>query len=149
MSSINKIMVMGRLGDDPKSSGTATKLSIATTEKYKDKNGVMIDKTEWHRVTMFGKLAEIAMQYLEKGRLVYVEGKMQTTKWQDKTTGADRYTTEIIASEMKMVGGKGDNGMKDDMPSNYSPKGSIFGTAPAKTLYDGKTDDDDLNDLPF
>lgn len=148
MSSINKVMVLGRLGADPKASGPATKLSIATNEKYKDKNGVYVDKTEWHHVTMFGRLAEIAMQYLKKGSIVYVEGKMQTTKWQDKTTGADRYTTEIIANEMKMIGGKNNDGMKEDVPSNLP--GSMFGVAPEKMKPLANFSKEEIDDdLPF
>lgn len=149
MASINKVMVMGRLGNDPQASGSATKLSIATTEKYKDKNGVYVDKTEWHRATLFGKLAEIANQYLKKGSLVYVEGKMQTSKWQDKT-GADRYTTEIIVSELKMVGNKPNDGLKEEVPSNYTPKGSMLGVPPTKFKSSGNFKDEEIDeDLPF
>ncbi len=110
MASLNKVMIIGRLGQDPQTnhtqSGTAcANLSIATDEGYKDQYGNKIDKTEWHRVTCWQKLAELVAKYLHKGSMVYVEGKLQTRKWQDKT-GADRYTTEIVAREVKFLDSK-------------------------------------------
>lgn len=112
MRGINKVILVGNLGQDPETkylpSGSAvTNLRIATNESWKDKDtGEKKEKTEWHSVSMFGKLAEIAGQYLRKGSQVYIEGKLQTRKWQDKN-GNDRYTTEIVANEMQMLGGKG------------------------------------------
>ena len=110
MPSINKVMLIGNLGKDPEmkymTSGDAiANLTLATTENWKDKAGEKQEKTEWHRVSMFGRLAEIAGEYLKKGASIYIEGKLQTRKWQDKE-GNDRYTTEIVANEMKMLGGK-------------------------------------------
>lgn len=108
--SVNKAILIGRLGKDPETrfmpNGDAVcNFSLATDESYKDKSGQKIDKTEWHNIVIYRKLAEIAGEYLKKGSHVYVEGKLQTRKWQDKE-GKDRYTTEIIVNEMKMLGGK-------------------------------------------
>jgi len=108
---INKVIIVGNLGQDPElrytQNGTAiANLSVATNESWKDKNtGEQKEHTEWHKVSMFGRLAEIAGQYLRRGSMVYVEGKLKTRKWQDKD-GNDRWTTEINASEMQMLGGK-------------------------------------------
>ena len=105
---INKVILVGNLGQKPEMRYTATQsavanLSVATTESWKDKEtGEMRDKTEWHRVVYFGKLAEIVEKYLDKGSKVYVEGKLQTRKWQDKS-GADRWTTEIVGNELTML----------------------------------------------
>ena len=114
MASVNKVILIGNLGKDPEvrympSGDAIATISIATTETFKDREGVKQERTEWHRVAFFGKLAEIAGQYLKKGRPVYIEGRIQTRKWQDKA-GQDRYTTEIVANEMKMLGGRGDSG---------------------------------------
>ena len=102
MASVNKVILIGNLGRDPETrympdGGAITNISIATTETWKDKSGEKQEKTEWHRVAFFGKLAEIAGEYLKKGSQVYVEGRLQTRKWQDKD-GADKYTTEIVAN---------------------------------------------------
>ena len=121
---INKVILIGNLGRDPETrytpSGSAvSNLNLATDESYKDRQtGQMVPKTEWHRVVMFGKLAEIAQQYLKKGSKVYIEGKLQTRKWQDQA-GQDRYTTEIVVDgfqgQMQMLDSRG--GM-DGMPAN-------------------------------
>jgi single-strand DNA-binding protein len=109
---VNKVILVGNLGKDPETrympSGSAvTNLRIATTEAWKDKqSGEQQERTEWHSVAMFGRLAEIAAEYLRKGSQVYVEGKLRTRKWQDKE-GKDRYTTEIVADEIQMLGSKG------------------------------------------
>ena len=108
---VNKVILVGNLGQKPEMRYTATQsavanLSVATTESWKDKeSGEMRDKTEWHRVVYFGKLAEIVEKYLDKGSSVYIEGKLQTRKWQDKN-GADRWTTEIVGSELTMLGSR-------------------------------------------
>lgn len=108
MRGINKVILIGNLGQDPEvkylNNGNAvTNLSLATSETWKDKNtGQKQDKTEWHRIVMFNKLAEIAGEYLKKGAKIYVEGKLQTRKWKDQQ-GADHYTTEVIANEMQML----------------------------------------------
>ncbi len=112
---INKVIVLGNLGKDPEvrympSGGQVTNITVATSETWKDKDsGEQKENTEWHRIVFFGKLAEIAGQYLKKGGQVYVEGRLQTRKWQGQD-GQDRYTTEIIASEMQMLGGRGGSG---------------------------------------
>ena len=112
MASVNKVILVGNLGADPETrympSGDAvTNLRLATTDRYKDKqSGEMKEATEWHRVSMFGKLAEIAAQYLKKGSSVYIEGRIRTRKWQDQS-GQDKYSTEIVADQMQMLGGRG------------------------------------------
>lgn len=133
---INKVIIVGNLGQEPDTrympSGSAvTNISVATNESYKDKNtGEQVDRTEWHRVAFFNRLAEIAGEYLHKGSQVYVEGRLRTRKWQDKD-GHDRYTTEIIADQMQMLGGRGGS---PDMPSqskgNFQP-GRSASAAPA------------------
>ena len=111
---VNKVILVGNLGQKPEMRYTATQsavanLSVATTESWKDKeSGEMRDKTEWHRVVYFGKLAEIVEKYLDKGSSVYIEGKLQTRKWQDKS-GADRWTTEIVGNELTMLGSRPSN----------------------------------------
>jgi len=112
---INKVIIVGNLGQDPETrympSGAAvTNFTVATNESWKDKQtGEQKDRTEWHRVAMFNRLAEIAAEYLRKGSQVYIEGKLRTRKWQGQD-GNDRYTTEIIADEMQMLGGRGGGG---------------------------------------
>ena len=112
---INKVILVGNLGQDPETrympSGSAvTNFTVATNESWKDKQtGEQKERTEWHRVAMFNRPAEIAAEYLRKGSQVYIEGKLRTRKWQDKD-GQDRYTTEIIADEMQMLGGRGGAG---------------------------------------
>lgn len=109
---INKVILVGNLGADPEtrympSGGAVTNIRVATSESWKDKqSGDLQERTEWHNVAMFNRLAEVAAEYLRKGSQVYIEGKLRTRKWQDKQ-GNDRYTTEVIASEMQMLGGRG------------------------------------------
>ena len=110
MTGVNKVIIVGTLGRDPEikytPSGMAiANLSVATSEKWKDKqSGEMQERTEWHRVVIYQKLAEIAGEYLKKGSKVYLEGKLQTRKWQDKESGQDRYSTEIIVNQLQMLG---------------------------------------------
>ncbi|MFT5135838.1 MAG: single-strand DNA-binding protein [Arenicella sp.] len=112
---INKVILVGNLGNDPEvryaANGSAiANISVATTDSWKDKNtGEQQDRTEWHRVVMFNRLGEIAGEYLKKGSQVYIEGRLQTRKWQDQS-GQDKYSTEIVASEMQMLGGRGGGG---------------------------------------
>ena len=111
MASVNKVILIGNLGKDPETrylpSGDAvTNFSIATTEKWKNKSGEQQEHTEWHRISMFGKVAEIAGEYLKKGSPVYVEGRIRTRKWQDKE-GQDKYTTEIVGDRMQLLGSRG------------------------------------------
>ena len=141
---INKVIVVGNLGQDPDTrympSGSAvTNITVATNESWKDKQtGEQKDRTEWHKVAMFGRLAEIAAEYLRKGSQVYIEGKLRTRKWQDKQ-GNDRYTTEIVADEMQMLGGRGGGGGGAPM-SNDGP--------PPSPPPQGSSDDFD-DDIPF
>ncbi|HLO25940.1 MAG TPA: single-stranded DNA-binding protein [Geobacteraceae bacterium] len=114
MASLNKVMLIGNLGKDPEvrytAAGTAVaSFSVATSEKFKNKNGEWEEKTEWHNVTLWARLAEIAGEYLSKGKTVYIEGRLQTRKWQDRD-GKDRYTTEIVGEKMQMLSGKGEGG---------------------------------------
>ena len=124
MASVNKIILIGNLGADPEtrdlpSGGTICNLRLATTEKWKDKTtGETKEISEWHRVVLFRKLAEIAGQYLKKGASVYIEGRIRTRKWQDKD-GQERYTTEIEASEMKMLGATQGNASKPIAEDNH------------------------------
>lgn len=110
---VNKVILIGNLGRDPEvrympSGSAVTNVTIATTDSWKDKQtGDKQERTEWHNVVFYNRLAEIAGEYLKKGSKVYVEGSLRTRKWQDKNTGADRYTTEIIANEMQMLDSKG------------------------------------------
>ena len=119
---VNKVILIGRLGGDPElkympSGSAVTNLSIATDESYKDKDsGQEVKRTEWHKVAMFGRLAEVAGQYLKKGAQVYVEGRLRTRKWQDKN-GIDRYSTEILADQMQMLGGARDGGAPSNQPA--------------------------------
>lgn len=111
MAGVNKVILIGNLGRDPElrrtPNGTSVaSFSIATTEKYTDKSGGRQDKTEWHNIVMWGKLAELAGQYLKKGRTVYLEGRLQTSSWEDKNGGGKRYKTEVVANTMQFLGGR-------------------------------------------
>ena len=148
---INKAIIVGNLGRDPEVRYTANgnaiaNITVATTESWKDKqSGERQEKTEWHRVVFFGRLAEIAGEYLKKGAQVYIEGRLQTRKWEDKS-GQERYTTEIVASDMQMLGsrGGGASGAPDDDYSGeaQSTTGSSGGGA-------GGGDPDLDDDIPF
>lgn len=120
MASLNKVMLIGNLGKDPEvrytAGGTAVaSFSLATTEKFKGKDGNWEEKTEWHNVTLWARLAEIAGEYLAKGKTVFIEGRLQTRKWTDKD-GKDRYTTEIVGEKMQMLSGKGEGGGSQRQP---------------------------------
>ena len=111
---VNKVILVGNLGNDPEvrympNGNAVANLSLATSESWKDPQGQMQERTEWHRLTMYRRLAEIAGEYLKKGSQIYVEGKLRTRKWQDQS-GQDRYTTEIIVDQMQMLGGRGGEG---------------------------------------
>ena len=112
--SVNKVTLLGNLGKDPEvkytPQGTAVaKLALATNERYKDKEGQWQDRTEWHNVVLWQRLAEIAGEYLKKGGKVYIEGKLQTRSWDDKQTGQKRYMTEIVANDLVLLGGRGES----------------------------------------
>ena len=145
---INKVIIVGNLGQDPETrympSGAAvTNFTVATNESWKDKQtGEQKERTEWHRVAMFNRLAEIAAEYLRKGSQVYIEGKLRTRKWQGQD-GQDRYTTEIIADEMQMLGGRGGAG-GGSFGGGAPQQGGGGGNAPPQP---GPDDFDD--DIPF
>lgn len=175
---INKVILIGNLGADPEtrsmpSGGTVANLRIATTENWRDKQtGEQQERTEWHRVALFGRLGEIANEYLRKGSQVYIEGSLRTRKWQDKQ-GVERYSTEIVASDMQMLGGRGAGasagagpmstpppdvgapGSSRDYPRNesypeYSGGGGASHTASAASSGGGSSTHDDLDDeIPF
>jgi single-strand DNA-binding protein len=158
MASVNKVIIIGNLGRDPETrympdGGAITNVSVATTEQWKDKNGEKQEKTEWHRVAFFGKLAEIAGEYLKKGSQVYVEGRLQTRKWQDKD-GADKYTTEIVANAMQMLGSRQGMGGGGAPPDREGERGEGAGASrpaaskPAAKAAGGKFDDLE-DDIPF
>jgi single-strand DNA-binding protein len=134
MSGVNKVIIVGNLGNDPeqKEAGNAaiTNISVATSENWKDKNtGEQQERTEWHNIVFFNRLAEVAGQYLQKGSKVYVEGKLRTRKWQDKETGQDRYKTEIVGDNMQMLDSKSDGGGNSQARS--APKSKPRAAAPA------------------
>jgi single-strand DNA-binding protein len=128
MASVNKVILVGNLGRDPEvrysPEGVAIcNVSLATTSQWKDRNsGEKREETEWHRVVFYNRLAEIAGEYLKKGRSIYVEGRIKTRKYQDKETGADRYSTEIVAEQMQMLGGREGGG------ADYASGGADFGS---------------------
>ncbi|KWR90009.1 single-stranded DNA-binding protein [Cupriavidus sp. IDO] len=142
MASVNKVILVGNLGADPETrympSGDAvTNLRLATTDRYKDKqSGEMKEATEWHRVSMFGKLAEIAAQYLKKGSSVYIEGRIRTRKWQDQS-GQDKYSTEIVADQMQMLGSRQGGGGGGDEGSYGGGGGGGYGRESSGGGYGG------------
>jgi single-strand DNA-binding protein len=154
---INKVILIGHLGADPEtrampSGMTVANMRLATTESWKDKqSGEQQERTEWHNVALFGRLGEIAAEYLRKGSQVYIEGRLRTRKWQDKE-GRDRYTTEIVGSEMQMLGGRGGaggggqggmaGGGHADAPARAEPAESTAAGA-------GATRDEFDDDIPF
>jgi len=160
---VNKVILIGHLGADPEvrympNGGAVANVTVATTESWKDKSsGEQQEKTEWHRVVFFARLAEIVGEYLKKGSQLYVEGRLQTRKWQDKS-GVDRYTTEIVANEMQMLGGRGGAGggagasaggygggqSQSAAPAAAAPAASTAAPAAAGGNYDDFDDD-----IPF
>ena len=162
MASVNKVILVGNLGRDPEvrfmPNGEAVcNFSIATTDSWKDKSGQKQERTEWHNIVMYRKLAEIAGEYLKKGRPVYVEGRLQTRKWQTKE-GQDRYTTEIIADQMQMLGGRDGGGSNtyeamDEDQSMPSPSQQTAArpsqSAPASAPASGGDFDAFEADIPF
>jgi single-strand DNA-binding protein len=160
MASVNKVIIVGNLGRDPEvrytPNGSAVcNVSVATTRSWKNKDsGDKNEETEWHRVVFYDKLAEIAGEYLKKGRSVYVEGRLKTRKWQDKD-GAEKYTTEIIATDMQMLGSRegmgggagADDGGGYERPAPASRPAAAAANRPAATSPSGFSDMDD--DIPF
>jgi len=149
LAMLNKVMLIGNLGADPETrytqDGTCVcNIRLATTEKFKNRNGEPQERTEWHRVVLWGRLGEIANQYLKKGRQVYIEGKIETRKWQDKD-GNDRYTTEIRALNMQMLGGRGGEGGERPSAPQGQKQGGDDPFANAPEFADVPADDD----IPF
>ncbi|SFL67486.1 single-stranded DNA-binding protein [Nitrosomonas communis] len=154
MASINKVILIGNLGRDPEvrympSGDAMANLNIATTDTWKDKGGDKQERTEWHRVVMFGKQAEIAGEYLKKGSQVYIEGRLQTRKWTDKSN-IERYTTEIVADRMQMLGGRaaGASFESADREGEYNNSAS-YANKPANYNKTGSGFDDLEDDIPF
>jgi single-strand DNA-binding protein len=157
--SVNKAILVGRLGKDPETrymtNGEAvTNATLATSENWKDKAGEKQEKTEWHNLVFYRRLAEVAGEYLKKGSQIYVEGKIQTRKWQDKESGKDRYTTEIIVNEMQMLGSKtGGAGSFEVVENQSAPaarptSGATVAAKPAAPAAKGNFDNFD-DDIPF
>lgn len=150
---INKVILVGNLGRDPETRFTpeglaVTNLALATSEAWKDKqSGETQERTEWHRVVMYGRLAEIASEYLKKGAKIYIEGKLRTSKWQDKTTGADKYSTDIIASEMQMLDSKGGS---NNGGSSYNASSSSQSSSRPQEMHESAGSNDSFDDdIPF
>ena len=155
MASVNKAILIGNLGKDPEvrymPSGEAiANITLATTDTWKDKSGEKQERTEWHRVSFFGRQAEVVGEYLKKGSQIYVEGRIQTRKWQDKE-GQDRYTTEIVADRMQMLGSKTSGGGSFEVVENKPAASSSGGAAaPAKAAPAAKGSFDNFDDdIPF
>lgn len=165
MASVNKVILIGNLGRDPEvryaASGAAIcNMTMATSRRWKDRNtNEWNEETEWHRVSLFGRLAEVAGEYLKKGSSVYIEGRLQTRKWQDKD-GQDRYTTEIVGEVMQMLSGRGDGGGDTSYDGGYTPRsssgqggGGYEGSgraAPSRQAPPSGTSFDDMDDdIPF
>ncbi len=152
--SVNKVILIGRLGKDPETrymtSGEAvTNCTLATSENWKDKSGEKQEKTEWHNLVFYRRLAEIAGEYLKKGSQIYVEGKLQTRKWQTKE-GQDRYTTEIVVSEMTMLGGKSSGAGSFEVVESRPTASTSNNSAPAKSAPATKNTFDNFDDdIPF
>ncbi|OIR07859.1 single-stranded DNA-binding protein [mine drainage metagenome] len=153
--SVNKVILVGRLGKDPETrymtNGEAvTNATLATSENWKDKAGEKQEKTEWHNLVFYRRLAEVAGEYLKKGSQVYIEGKIQTRKWQDKETGKDRYTTEIIVNEMQMLGSKSGAGSFEVVENQSAPAArSAPATKPAAAPAAKGNFDNFDDDIPF
>jgi single-strand DNA-binding protein len=155
---INKVILVGNIGGDPETrympnGGAVTNITLATSDSWKDKNtGQMNERTEWHRIVFFNRLAEIAGEYLRKGSKVYVEGALRTRKWQGQD-GQDRYTTEIVASEMQMLDGRGDNmgGGYQQQPQQSAPRQQAPQQAPQQQAPQQQPPafDDFDDDIPF
>ncbi len=134
--SLNKVMLIGNVGKDPEvkftPSGTAVaKFGLATNERFKDKSGEWQDRTEWHNVVAWQKLAEIIGQYVKKGSKIYIEGRLQTSNWEDKQSGEKKYRTEVIASDLLLLSGRGEGGGGDDFEGGRSFRGAA---APASSF---------------
>ncbi len=154
---VNKVILLGRLGADPEvrympSGMSVANLRVATNDGYKDRQtGQFVENTEWHRVAVFGKQADVVSQYTQKGSLVYLEGRIRTNKWQDQN-GQDRFTTEIIATEVQFVGGRSENpqgGQQSQQPSNNQSGGQPNQSSQQQKPDINQLEDFDDDDIPF
>lgn len=156
MAGVNKVIILGRLGSDPEvrtlpSGGKVVNFSIATSENYTNRNGEKVEQTEWHRIELWENLANIAEQYLKKGDMAYVEGKIRTEKWTDQN-GQERYTQKIRGNSMQLIGGRGNNAVEDNESASsygsgntgYAPKPAPVPTPPPIEMAGNGGDD-----LPF
>ena len=146
MASVNKVILVGRLGKDPEIRSTpngnnVAKFSLATDDRYTDKSGEKQERTEWHNIVAWGKLAEICGQYLKKGKLIYIEGSIRTDSWDDKETGQKKYRTEIWANQMQMLDRKGDE--------NSSGGGSYAGASRKSSSSGAATQVEEDDEVPF
>jgi single-strand DNA-binding protein len=147
MSGVNKVIIVGRLGGDPELRYTpggqaVARLSVATSENWTDKQGQKQERTEWHRIAVWGKLAEICGQHLAKGRQVYVEGRLQTRSWDDKATGQKRYATEIVANTVQFLGSAGagrDTTTSQSGPAAFAPENTSQATNPGQDFMHSQT----------
>ena len=140
---VNKVILVGNLGNDPEvrympNGNAVANLSLATSESWKDQQGQQQERTEWHRLTMYRKLAEIAGEYLKKGSQIYVEGKLQTRKWQDNN-GQDKYTTEVIVDQMQMLGSGNNNGGQANQGGNFQGQNNSGGYRQSNSQDGGET----------
>lgn len=146
MASLNKVMLIGNLGKDPEVRYTAAgqavaSFSIATSEKFKNRSGEMEERTEWHNIVLWGRQAEIAKEYLAKGRTVFIEGRLQTRKWQDRD-GKDRWSTEIVGDRMQLLGGRGEGGA--GRQGGARSNDDSYGSSPAAYEEPSFNPDDDI-----
>jgi len=151
MAGVNKVILVGHLGRDPElryaQSGTAVaNVTLATTERRKNREGEWADHTEWHRLVFFGKTAETLARYCKKGKQIYVEGRIQSRSWDDKETGQKRYTTEILVGQMIMLGRAGDSGSAGELEADT---GSQERPEPTGAVAGGAAGRDEDDDLPF
>lgn len=159
---LNKVMLIGHLGNDPELRTTASgqsvaNFTVATSENFKDASGNWQDRTEWHRIVVWGKLAEICSQYLKKGRQVYIEGRLQTRSWDDNKSGEKKYATEIVCTDMQMLGspkeqgsGYGDAGNSFERPQyNQMPRETRQNPSDFSSQSPGPAMEHDKDDLPF
>ena len=154
MASVNKVILIGNLGRDPETRYTTggdavTTLNIATSEQWKDKSGEKQERTEWHRVVLFARLAEIAGEYLKKGRSVYIEGRLQTRKYTDKD-GVEKYSTEIVADRMQLLGGREGGASGGEVEFAGTTSGGSARREPAAAKGGAKKNTEDFDDdIPF
>lgn len=150
--SVNKVILVGRLGQAPEvrytpSGAAVANFSVATNESWTDKSGQKQEKTEWHRVVVWGKLAELCKQYLAKGRQVYIEGKMQTRQWEDKKDGQTKYTTEVMANTVQFLGAGAGQSREDGAPAYGS--GAVANGMATASAFDASTPQMMEDDIPF